>query len=203
MAPLTKDKQRQSLAGSVRQPLPVNAEAKIFVGALVSIDATGMAIAATTAAGTRVAGFARTGLDNTGGADGVLGAAPARFVVVERGVPYSIECQGSPLAGLPVYVVDDDTVTTVAGNVLAGYLVEPDPESSTRWFMVPAGAGIGGGGGAAVADITDSTGGTADGTLADVTASFNQAILNNNFADLAAKLNALLAELRTANVIAP
>jgi hypothetical protein len=43
--------------------------------------------------------------------------------------------------------------------------------------------------------LTDSTTGTADSTLADVTASHDQALLNNNFADLAAKYNAALADI--------
>lgn len=53
---------------------------------------------------------------------------------------------------------------------------------------------------AAVTSVTDSTGGTADGTLADVTATYSQSTLNNNFADLAAKVNAnvtLLNQIRS------
>lgn len=52
----------------------------------------------------------------------------------------------------------------------------------------------------AVADIV-ATVGTADGTLADVGGAFNQTTLNNNFRDLADKLNALLAECRKAGII--
>lgn len=54
----------------------------------------------------------------------------------------------------------------------------------------------------AIASLTDSTTGTADGTLADVGAAFAQATLNNNFADLAAKVNAILAALRAHGLIA-
>lgn len=54
----------------------------------------------------------------------------------------------------------------------------------------------------AVANLT-ATVGTADGTLADVGATFNQATLNNNFRDLADKVNAILVELRKAGIIAP
>lgn len=43
-----------------------------------------------------------------------------------------------------------------------------------------------------VVDLTDSTTGTANDTLVDVTSSFVQATLNDNFADLAAKVNAIL-----------
>lgn len=47
-----------------------------------------------------------------------------------------------------------------------------------------------------------ATVGTADGTIADVGAAFNQANLNDNFRDVADKLNAVLAALRTAGIIA-
>lgn len=52
----------------------------------------------------------------------------------------------------------------------------------------------------AVADLAGTTG-TADGTLADVGASFSQTTLNNNFRDLSAKVNELLAALRKANIV--
>jgi hypothetical protein len=47
--------------------------------------------------------------------------------------------------------------------------------------------------------ITDSTTGTADGTLADVSIAFDQGILNNNFADVAAKINANVTDISTLN----
>lgn len=56
--------------------------------------------------------------------------------------------------------------------------------------------------GTAIASLTDSTTGTADATVANVGASFSQATLNNNFADLTAKVNAILAAMRTAGMIA-
>lgn len=43
-----------------------------------------------------------------------------------------------------------------------------------------------------VASLTDSSGGTADDTIAAVSGSGADAAINNNFADLAAKVNALL-----------
>jgi hypothetical protein len=45
------------------------------------------------------------------------------------------------------------------------------------------------------ATLTDSTTGTANTTVQDVTAAFSQTILNNNFADLVAQVNALRADL--------
>lgn len=43
--------------------------------------------------------------------------------------------------------------------------------------------------------LTDATGGTADQTVADVTASFSQSVLNNNFADIADEINKLVADV--------
>lgn len=53
----------------------------------------------------------------------------------------------------------------------------------------------------AVADLTNVNG-VGDGTIADVGAAFSQATLNNNFRDLSDKVNAILAALRAAGVIA-
>lgn len=55
---------------------------------------------------------------------------------------------------------------------------------------------------AAIVNLTDSTTGTANDTLTDVGGAFVQATLNNNFADIAAKINGILAALRGAGIIA-
>ena len=55
---------------------------------------------------------------------------------------------------------------------------------------------------AAIASLTDNTTGTADNTLADPGASYTAATLRNDLADLAAKINAILAALRVAGIIA-
>lgn len=52
-----------------------------------------------------------------------------------------------------------------------------------------------------VAALT-ATVGTADGTVADVGASFNQATLNNNFRDLSDKVNEVIAALKAAGLMA-
>ncbi len=54
----------------------------------------------------------------------------------------------------------------------------------------------------AVADLTDNSSGTADGTIAAVSGSGADATINNNFADLADKVNNILAALRGAGIIA-
>ena len=66
--------------------------------------------------------------------------------------------------------------------------------------------------GGTIMDVTDGSGGSADGTLVAVDVSFGATyskaeqdaaglVIANNFADLAAKLNELLAALRTAELI--
>lgn len=52
-----------------------------------------------------------------------------------------------------------------------------------------------------ITSLTDSTGGTADNTLAAITGSGADAAINNNFADLAAKVNAILTALQNANLM--
>lgn len=52
-----------------------------------------------------------------------------------------------------------------------------------------------------ISTLTDSTGGVANDALTDVGAAFNQATLNNNFADVAAKINAILAALRANGIV--
>ncbi|MFF5473335.1 hypothetical protein [Streptomyces achromogenes] len=54
---------------------------------------------------------------------------------------------------------------------------------------------------ASVTALTNSNG-TADNTIADVGASFNQATLNNNFRDLSDKVNAIIAALKAAGLMA-
>jgi hypothetical protein len=51
-----------------------------------------------------------------------------------------------------------------------------------------------------VANLTEGPG-TANGTVVDVGASFNQTTLNDNFRDVTAKLNALLTECRKHGII--
>lgn len=52
----------------------------------------------------------------------------------------------------------------------------------------------------AVANLT-ATAGTADSTVADVGGAYSQTVLNDNFRDVAAKINAILAALRDAEII--
>jgi len=53
---------------------------------------------------------------------------------------------------------------------------------------------------AAITALTDNTGGTADNTLASVEASYTQATIRNNFADLGAKVNSIISALKAAGI---
>lgn len=53
----------------------------------------------------------------------------------------------------------------------------------------------------AIVNLTDSTTGTANDTVTDVGGAFNQATLNNNFADVTAKINLILNALRNVGII--
>lgn len=55
--------------------------------------------------------------------------------------------------------------------------------------------------GAASANLTDNTTGTADDTVVDVGGAFDQATLNNNFADVVAKINNIQTVLRSYGMI--
>ena len=90
-----------------------------------------------------------------------------------------------------------------AGDTVSGALQVANPSTGTATLSVdPIGQLIGFFGttpatqAARVAALTDSTGGTAGSTLANVGTSFSQATLNNNFASLAATVNALVAALK-------
>lgn len=53
----------------------------------------------------------------------------------------------------------------------------------------------------AVTALTDSTGGTANDTLVAISGSGDDTNINNNFADIAAKINTLISRLQSANIL--
>lgn len=56
-------------------------------------------------------------------------------------------------------------------------------------------------GAAAIASLTDSSGGTANDTVQAIGGTYSQAEVANNFADVTAKINLILAALRNAGII--
>ncbi len=137
-------------------------------------------------AGDRFIGFAETTVDNS------LGATGDKNVRVRtRGrVQLPITSIDNTDVGKAVFASDDDTFTlTQSTNSHIGKVVR---FVATGTVMVAFDAdnpppGL-------VTELTDSSGGTANDTLAAVEATYVQATLANNFADLAAKVNSLLRQ---------
>lgn len=107
-------------------------------------------------------------------------------------------------ARIPYQSVGANTAfVSKAGDTVNGTLQVSNPSTGTPAFSVdPVGGLIGFFGttpatqAARVTALTDSTGGTAGTMLSNVGTSFSQATLNNNFASLAATVNALVAALK-------
>ncbi len=151
---------------------PVAAGVKIYAGALVCINASGYAVPAADTAGLKLVGVSRQYVDNTGGADG------AQTVLVWKDGVFDFAAAGMTAAdvGKPVFVADDQTVALATTNgVGCGIITEV--ESATKVWV----------------DIDEANRRT------------GQAQANSTAADVAgvvADLNALLAKLRAARIIA-
>ncbi len=181
MATLAADSPRTYEQGN-RNEFPVIASDIIYEGAAVGDNGSGYA--RPLQAGDPFRGFTERKVDNSSGS-----AGDKNVRVIDKGkVKLSISGLAITDVGKDVFASDDNTFTLTQGSntrigVVARFvssgvgIVEFDAQSGT------------------ITELTDSTGGTADDTLADVGASFSQATLNNNFADLAAKVNALVRRL--------
>lgn len=107
-------------------------------------------------------------------------------------------------ARIPYQSVGANTAfVSKTGDTVSGALQVSNPSTGTSVISAdPVNALIGFFGAtpstqaAKVTALTDSTGGTSGTTLANVGTSFSQATLNNNFASLAATVNALVAALK-------
>jgi|SRR3990170_2961893 len=136
MAALTQDRNTpvKYVERTVRVPVATNV--KIFVGALVSRNATGFLIPAADTAGTKVIGVSSENVDNTGGADG------AKSALVMKGV-FRLGTTGANAVtqadmGNDVYVSDDQTVLKAAGptnDIPAGTLEAMDGAADV-WIAV-------------------------------------------------------------------
>jgi hypothetical protein len=93
-------------------------------------------------------------------------------------------------------------VTAGAGSNAAGYALSAAAANGDYFdiLLTPSSGALAAGTGGSVTDLTNANG-TSDGTLQDVTATFTQTILNNNFRDLSDKVNQILAALRSAGII--
>lgn len=130
MAALTTDTTRRYKDdGLGPQSIPVAADAVIFKGAIVAVDADGYLVAASDTAGLKVAGIACEAFDNTGGADG------DGFVVVQQGRVKVNTTGANAIVQADLYtnavILDDDTVVQAAGatnDIVAGKVVEVESD---------------------------------------------------------------------------
>lgn len=196
MATLAANNPRAWIGGD-NNHLPVVASDIIYGGAAVGL-ASGLARPLT--AGDPFAGFAIEKADNSAG-----GASAINVEVRAKGVTV-LEVTGVTAVtdiGAAVYASDDDTFTlTASTNSYIGRVVHYVGDGTKVHVAFDATRG----GRAAITALTDSSGGTANNTIAAITAldtsdTYTDAAVNAVFdlvadalADLAAKVNGLIAQ---------
>lgn len=132
-------------------------------------------------------------------------AANAPGTLYAGGGIYDVTADAAIATGKKVYWNDSANKITATANgnkclgiVMPGYSSAADGDSIRIIHLqdisgsTPA---------TAITALTDSTGGTANNTVQDVGASFSQSTLNNNFADLAAKINEFRTNLIAAGIL--
>lgn len=135
MAALTQDRDTQRRDGDLFE-FPVKANAKLYVGALAAIDATGNAVPGAVATTLKSAGRVEERADNTGGADGAI------RVKVRRGVfRYANSAAGDLIAladvGANCFIVDDQTVAKTNGtNTRSVAGVIRDVDAGGVWVQI-------------------------------------------------------------------
>ena len=118
MPALIQDRPTLRRPGEQIEP-PVGANARIFAGALVAINATGFAVAGATGATLKGAGVAERRADNTGGVDGAI---RVRLSKTPHAFANSAAADAITLAdiGSDCYMVDDQTVAKTNGSNTRG-----------------------------------------------------------------------------------
>lgn len=122
--------------------------------------------------------------------------------VAAGGGVYTVTGNGAIAAGTRVYWIDADNEVTATpgGNRFFGFTVSAcagDGSTCTVLHVPDARQAT-----TAIASLTDNSGGSANDTLVAISGSYTQAEVAGNFADLAAKVNAILAALRAQGIIA-
>jgi hypothetical protein len=131
---LTKDRNTPQRNGN-QLSLPVAANARIFAGSLVVVNAAGYAAPGSTANNVRAAGRAEHLADNTGGANGDIEILVSRGTFKFKNSATDPVTQADLLADC--YIEDDETVAkTNGGNTRsrAGTIV--DLESDGVWVEI-------------------------------------------------------------------
>jgi predicted RecA/RadA family phage recombinase len=122
--------------------------------------------------------------------------------VAAGGGVYTVTGNGAIAAGTRVYWIDADNkiTATPGGNRFFGFTVSAcsGDGSTCNVLHVPDARQAT----TAIASLTDNSGGTADDTIAAIGGTYSQTEVRNAVADLAAKVNAILAALRAQGIIA-
>lgn len=180
MTTLAVDKPRAYVEGNIAD-YAVAASTKIYEGAAVGVPASGYA--RPLQAGDKFVGFAEYRADNSAGAAGAVYVRVRRKGLVEL----PISAAAITDLGKGVFASDDDTFTFTQGtNTHIGRVLK---WVSTGICLVAfdaenAAAGV-------LTEFTAATG-TASDTIADVTATPTQTLINNNFKSLADKVNTII-----------
>lgn len=122
MAALTNSRNTPELAdGGRMQVYPVEANTTVYLGSIVALDAAGNAAPAASAPNLKVVGRAEMVFNGMPGQDAVNnpGAAGAISIITRRGVfMYAVNdgSIGAAQVGLPVYAVDDNSVSLSDGS---------------------------------------------------------------------------------------
>ena len=184
----------------------VAASTVIYKGTLVGSNTDGyLASMAHGTSGLTFQGVAYETIDNATGGDGALKCR------VERWGEYELVYNGGNAAqgnvGDEVYVLDNQTVDEDPGTVTNQYKVGEVVEVVSATLVRVNITGYAGRlpSQAAIVSLTDSSGGTANDTLQAVGATNSgdvSAAINNNFADLAAKVNGIIVALRNSGDLA-
>jgi len=122
MAALTNSRNTPELAdGGRMQVYPVEANTTVYLGSMVALDAAGNAVPASSTLGLKIIGRAEMVFNGLPGQDAVNnpGAAGAISIVTRRGVFMYAVADGSlgeAQIGLPVYAVDDNSVSLSDGS---------------------------------------------------------------------------------------
>lgn len=192
MVALARDRNTPRRIGEIAA-YAVAANAKIYAGSLVCLNATGYAVAAADAAGLRFVGVAKEYADNTGGADG------DRVIQVwETGeLQFAAAGMARTDVGLPVFVSDDQTVAKAGGvNAVGCGIITEFVSATAIWIRISAASRRTGGAQADVAAANAAAAAGANPTKAEFDALVTLANEEKTV------LNGLLAKLRAAGLIA-
>lgn len=135
MAALTAERDTKHKEGILRS-LPVAANAKIYQGSLVAVNASSVAVPGSVSTTQKVVGRAEETVDNTGGADG------DKRITVRRGIfQFANSASGDLIAlkdiGANAYIVDDQTVALTNGSStrsIAGVI--HDVDANGVWIKI-------------------------------------------------------------------